>query len=189
MKKIMMIGLMVVTAAGALFANGSKEEAPVQDTFGRGPGGQYARNQETFGRGRGMDQRDPRGAAGGLCWYDEEGNLVTPETIEVEGVLVLEEATLPYIEQNGEKVFLMVPRFAFDQVELEDGESIKVSGYDMTENARMAWDYETESLYLHVVTAEIDGETYTLDNGMGRLGGTGLGGRMGGAGGRRPRRG
>ena len=189
MKKIMMIGLMVVTAAGALFANGSKEEAPAQDTYGRGSGGPYAQNQDTFGRGRGMDQRDFRGTAGGYCWYDEEGNFITPETIEVEGVLVLEEATLPYIEQNGEKVFLMVPRFAFDQVELEGGESVKVSGFDMTENARMAWDYETESLYLHVVTAEIDGETFTLDNGMGRMGGIGQGGRMGRSGGRRPRRG
>ncbi len=189
MKKIMMIGLMVVTAAGALSASGSKEEAPVQDTFGRGSGGSYARDQDTFGRGRDMDRRDPRGAAGEFCWYDEEGNPVTPETIEVEGVLVLEEAMLPYIEQNGEKVFLMVPRFAFDQVELKGGESVKLSGYDVTERARMAWDYETESLYLHVVSAEIDGETFTLENGMGRMGGMAQDGPMGRSGGRRPRRG
>jgi len=170
MKKILVLTVLTVTAAAAAFANGNKEaEQPVPYGYGRAPRGGYAADcplleGEGVQPGRGM-----------MYWTDEEGNPVTPDLTEAEGTLVLEEGTLPYLMNGGEKVFLMVPPFAIQEVELTGGESVKVSGYEVPGGR---WGTETESLFLHVVTAEIDGQVLTLERGAGP-GAGGKGGRGG----------
>ncbi|OQY32162.1 MAG: hypothetical protein B6241_12060 [Spirochaetaceae bacterium 4572_59] len=172
MKKILIVGVMVVAAAGSIFASGNKEDdAQDLDAYGRGSRGGYDR--------QGRFDRDERGFRGPeSCWIDEEGNPVTPETVDVEGTLVLEEGTMPYLEQNGEKVFLMVPRFALNEIELDGGEFVKLTGFELPEDARSPWgNSESSSLFLHVVSAEIDGEVLTLEMGYGPRGGRGSKGR------------
>ena len=180
MKKILVIGVLVAAAAGTVFAGGSKEDESLDnDGYGRGSRSGYARENDRAGR----FDRDGRSSRGqqDFCWVDEEGNPVTPETVEVEGSLVLEAGTLPYLEQNGEKVFLMVPRNALGSIELEGGEFIKVSGFEMPDESRSPWGSDdSSSQFLRVVSAEIDGETFTLEMGPASGGGRGSRGRAGG---------
>jgi len=166
MKKTISIAALVLMSSAALFANGNKE-AQNSEFYGRGPmGGGFQNGQYS------------RGFAGGpmASWcYGDDGTLLELEEITAEGTLVLEEGTLPYLNTADGKVFLMVPPFAMDGVELEGGEELKVTGFDMPADR---WGNETESLFIRVLTAEIDGEVLELYyNGTGRGGRGGMGGR------------
>ncbi|MDA3955853.1 hypothetical protein [Oceanispirochaeta sp.] len=162
MKKKMIVVALVLFSSAAVFASGNKDDD--YEYYGRGPmGGGW--------NDRGFDGR------GGMFWSDEDGNPITPEEISAQGTLVLEEGTIPYLKTAEGKVFLMIPPFAMDDVDLKGGESIKVTGYDIPSDR---WGNETESVFLHVLSAEINGKTLTLDmDRMGRTGRSGRGGRPG----------
>ncbi len=159
MKKKMLVAVLVMVSAASVFASGNKDS---DDTpyYGRGPamGGMYG-----GGPGRG-------GYGPGMVWSDENGNPITPEEVTVEGALVLEEGTMPYLNTDGGKVFLMVPPFVWDEVDLKGGELVKATGYDVPEDR---WGNTAESRFLHVVSAEVDGKTLTVDQGMMGYGGRG----------------
>ena len=184
MKKMMLIGLMVVAAAGSVFASGNKEdEQAVPYGYGMGPRGGYV--------GQGGPGFDASRGQGRMYWADEEGNPVNAaelEEVTVEGTLVLETGTHPYLVQDGVNVFLMVPPFAISELELEGGEAVKVSGYELPEGGPMFWNSTDGARFLQVTSAEINGQTLTLQGGYGYGGAAycdpSLGGRMGRAGGR-----
>lgn len=173
MKKTISIAALVLMSSAALFANGSKEDQD-SEFYGRGSG--------AGGRpGQGWDfQGDQNGQGYGRgpmeeC-YDEDGNLIQLEEISAEGTLVLEEGTMPYLNTADGRVFLMVPPFALGDLELEGGEAVKVTGYDMPTDR---WGNETESIFMRVLTAEIDGEELDMDfNRMGRASHGGRGGKL-----------
>lgn len=172
MKKTMSIAALVLMSSAALFANGNKEE---QDDYyyGRGPmgGGRSNYNRDFDSSQGGMGY-----ARGPMEWcYDEDGNLVDLEEVSVEGTLVLEEGTMPYLNTADGNVFLMVPPFMMDGIDLEGGEDVKATGYDMPTDR---WGNETESVFLRVLTAEINGVEIEMDfDRMGRGGRGGRGGR------------
>jgi len=162
MKKTISIAALVLMSSAALFANGNKEDQD-SESYGRGSrdGGrsEQGRNFQANQDGRGFEH-------GPLdeC-YDEDGNLIELVEISAEGPLVLEEGTMPYLNSADGRVFLMIPPFAIGDLELEGGESVKVTGYDMPSDR---WGNETESVFLRVLTAEIDGVELDLD--FGRMG-------------------
>ncbi|QEN08902.1 hypothetical protein EXM22_13210 [Oceanispirochaeta crateris] len=163
MKKKVMVAALVLVSSAAVFASGNKEDD--NEYYERGPRMENRNDTREF-RGRDWQDQDGPQRRGGMVWFDEEGNPITPEEISAEGTLVLEEGTMPYLETEDGKVFLMIPPFAIAEVDLEGGETIKVKGYDMPTDR---WGNKTESVFLHVLSADIDGETFTLD--MGRAGG------------------
>jgi len=168
MKKKLFVAVLVMMSAASVFASGNKEDET--QYYGRGPamGGW---NNDGGGYGR-----------GGMMWRDEDGNpITTAEEITVEGSLVLEEGTMPYLNTDEGKVFLMVPPFVWDDIDLKGGETVTVTGYDMPEDR---WGNETESTFLHVVSAVVDGKTLTVDQDMMGYGGRGGRGGMPGRGGR-----
>ncbi|MDC7231879.1 MAG: hypothetical protein PQJ58_01510 [Spirochaetales bacterium] len=167
MKKTLAVTALVLMSTAALFANGNKDEE-TQEYYGRG-GGRPAQGRD-MARG---DWDGPRGPFMEEC-DDEDGNWIEPEQISAEGTLVLEEGTLPYLNTDSGKVFLMVPPFAMADLELEGGESVAVTGYDMPTDR---WGNETESTFIRVLTAEIDGEE--LDLAFDRMGGRSRGGKGG----------
>jgi len=120
-------------------------------------------------------------------WQDEDGNPVTPEEESYSGVLVLEEGTMPYLNSSSVKVFLGVPPYALDQIDLKGGETISVTGFEMPGAARWDMDETGDSVFLHVVSAEIDGETFTLEQPYGRAGAYGGASGCGFGRGRAPR--
>ncbi len=162
MKKILVVGLLVAAAGSSIFASGNKEEEQAVP-YGAGPRGGYAGKWDD-------DSNYSRGGRGMMYWADEEGNPVNApelEEVTVEGTLVLETGTHPYIEENGEKVFIMVPSFAIADLELEGGESVKVTGYEVPEGGPMFWSAEEDIRFIQVTSAEINGETLTLEGGYG----------------------
>jgi hypothetical protein len=164
MKKTISIAALVLMSSAALFANGNKEDQN-NESYGRGSqgGNRQAQDGQYYGRGM-MDE----------C-YDEDGNLIQLEEITAEGTLVLEEGTMPYLNTADGKVFIMVPPFALGDLELEGGEAVKVTGYDMPTDR---WGNETDSVFMRVLTAEIDGEELDLDfDRIGRAHHGGKGGR------------
>ncbi|MBF9017843.1 MULTISPECIES: hypothetical protein [unclassified Oceanispirochaeta] len=172
MKKTISIAALVLMSSAALFANGSQEDQD-SEFYGRGfrDGGRFEQCRNFQG-----DQNGPGFGRFPMdeC-YDEDGNLIKLEEISAEGTLVLEEGTMPYLNTADGKVFLMVPPFVLGDLELEGGEAVNVSGYDMPTNR---WGNETESTFMRVLSAEIDGETLDLDfNRMGRASRGGRGGR------------
>ena len=175
MKKIVSITALLLMSSAALFASGNKD-AEDTDTYGRGPAGGRG------GMGRAFD--DDRGsfpgrAPEGYC-YDENGELVELEEISVDGNLVLEDGTMPYLNTSEGKVFLMVPPFVIYDLELKGGEAVSVTGYDTASfgsagPGMMSWGDDSDATYLRVSSAVIDGEEYDL--GAGSWGGPGMGGR------------
>lgn len=171
MKKTLSIAALVLMSSAALFANGNKEDQD-SDSYGRGPreggrseqGRNFQGDQDGQGYGRGPMEE---------C-YDEDGNLIELEEISAEGTLVLEEGTMPYLNTADGKVFIMVPPFALGDLELEGGEAVKVTGYDMPTDR---WGNETDSVFMRVLTAEIDGVELDLD--FDRMGRGSRGGRGG----------
>ncbi len=77
---------------------------------------------------------------------------------------------------DGEEWNLMYPSRGLD-MEIEEGSVVAVSGIEIEEPRRQTDDEDLK--YLHVVSAEINGETYELDyDERGRAGGPGMrGGR------------
>ncbi len=169
-KKVMMIVSMVLLGSAAVFANGTQDED--SQTYGPGRGW----NDGRPANGRAADGRFADDRMGGrfgdpsVC-YDEDGNIIELEEKTIEGSLVLEEGTMPYLNTADGKVFLMVPQFMVYDLGLKGGESVKVTGYDVP---RTPWGEETESTFLRVTDAEIDGKQIVL-----------MGGRRGGAAGGR----
>ncbi len=189
MKKILIIGLLAAAAGTGLFARGgndtTQQDAPYG--YGSGPMGGYGRGWN----GAPGAQQGP----GMMYWTDQDGNPVNApqyEEVTVEGTLVLETGTHPYIEEAGVKVFLMVPPFAVYDLDLKGGESVQVSGYEIPGGGPMFWNSDDSARFVQVQTAVIDGEELTLQGGMaygnGAWCGPGAGGGMGRAGGRGPGR-
>jgi len=167
MKKKVFVAVLVMMSAASVFASGNKDDE--SRYYGRGPamgGGNYG--------GRPV-QGGGNYVRGGMMWSDENGNPITPKEITAEGSLVLEEGTMPYLNTGDGKVFLMVPPFVWDEVELKGGETVKVTGYDVPEDR---WGNKTESQFLHVVSAVVDGKTLAVDDDMIGYGGRGGRGRM-----------
>ena len=160
-KKVMMIVSMVLLSSAAVFANGAQDDA-----VGNGPGNGRMGGDGRDGRpAQGRFDRDDR--MGGrfddpsIC-YDEDGNEIKLEEITVSGSLVLEEGTMPYLNTAEGKVFLMVPRFMIYELELEGGESITATGFDVPNSP---WGEEHESTFLRVTGAEIDGKEIIMMDG------------------------
>ena len=162
-KQGIMILTMLILGSAAVYANGAQDENEEGYGAGGGPRG---------GEGRFIEGPMGPGRFDPSVIYDEEGNPVELEEITVEGSLVLEEGTMPYLETKDGKVFLMVPPPVIFQLGLEGGESVKVRGYDIP---RTPWGQETESVFLKVTDAEIDGKQIVLLGGPGRQGGRGRG--------------
>ena len=185
MKKIMIIGLLAAAAGTGLFARGSNDTTQQAVPYGYGPmGGGYGRNWNGAPQGSGM-----------MYWTDQDGNPVNAaeyEEVTVEGSLVLEAGTHPYIEEAGERVFLMVPPFAVYDLDLQGGETVSVTGYEFPAGGPMFWNSDDEVRFVQVQTAVIDGEELTLQSGLaygnGAWSGPGAGRRMGRAGGHGPGR-
>jgi hypothetical protein len=170
MKKTISIAVLVLMSSAALFASGNKEDQD-SESYGRGPGAGGRPEQ-----GRNFQDNENRGFGRGYMenCVDEEGNSITFEEISAEGTLVLEEGRMPYINTSEGMVFLMVPPFVMGDLELEGGETVKVSGYDMPTDR---WGNETESVFLRILTAEINGEELNMD--FDRMSGAPHGGRGG----------
>lgn len=173
-KKILMIVSMVLMGSAVVFAGGAQDD----DAQSYGPG-----NGRRGGEGRPAQGRFDDDRMGGrfrdpsVC-YDAEGNEIQLEEKTVSGSLVLEEGTMPYLNTAEGKVFLMVPRFMVYELELEGGESVQVTGYDVPNSP---WGEEYESTFLRVTDAEIDGKQVVMMGGSrGGAHGRGGAGRKGG---------
>ncbi len=75
---------------------------------------------------------------------------------------------------------LMYPRMWAEGIDVQDGEKVTVTGYEVP---GPRWNGDDDEQYLQVVSAEIKGRTYELPEGYGPMGGGyGHGGMMGGYG-------
>lgn len=93
------------------------------------------------------------------------------EVISVTGKLELENGEQAKITVKGETYTLMAPWHQLEELELKDGQTVTVNGYEKT--ARFQWDGKEKML--HVTTITIDGKVTEFDFTM-----------MGGKEGRRP---
>lgn len=154
MKRGIALVCLALLSSAAVFAGGSKEDD--DGTYYRRNGWKNGEHRQGFG--------DPS------FYYDEEGNKVELEEISAEGTLVLEEGTMPYLDTPEGRVFLMVPPRGVAELGLSGGETVAVSGYDMP---RKPWGRESDSVFLRVTGAEIDGKQIVLMGGGRRGGGRG----------------
>ncbi|MDC7242084.1 MAG: hypothetical protein PQJ50_17150 [Spirochaetales bacterium] len=178
MKKIITVSALVLMSSAALFASGNKD-ADDTENYRRGNGARAPREMPADDFRGTRPERAPQG----FC-YDENGELIELEEITARGTLVLEEGSMAYLNTDDGKVFLMVPPFAIYDLELEGGEDVEVTGYDMPANGMMAWGQESVSTWLRVTSAVIDGEELDLSLAAGPGRGGFRGGANGGRGGR-----
>jgi len=172
MKKELLVLLMIVSSAMILSAEGKQDDVDEQ-FYGRGQG------QGMMGGGRFSDEdradfQEQRDAA-------REEYLEGLETISLTGALNLVNGEMPTIESEGTVYHVMAPWQAVADLELENGMTVTVEGYEMP-GPPMQWDDSEKSIM--VTKAVINGEEFEIDHdavGYGMMGGRGGPGRKGGA--------
>jgi hypothetical protein len=124
-----------------------------------------------FATGQQEDAQAPYGPRSAFT-QDEYG-----ETVEATGRLSFDENHFPVITSNGKTYQLMIPRFYYDDVDVEEGDSLTVEGY--TVPGPRFEEAEENTVYVRVTRALIDGNEYELDH-MAMAGPRGRGGPRGG---------
>ncbi len=166
MKRTMMIITMTAVAAAGLFANGQQDG----DTDNTVRGGRPYRDDARGGRAFQSEDRTDR-----YFCFDED-----QEVLELTGTLELVNGEPPYLLTGGERYVLKAPYRLLLDIEIENGQEVSVSAYEVPA-ARWQWDDSEKGL--HVLSAEIGGEVYDLDEYMyGPMGGRGAKGGRGGRG-------
>jgi len=159
-KKGIVLLVMLLSAGSLIFASGNKDKEDDSDYYGRGYG--------------------PRGMMGyadrdDFPCFDED-----LETVTLTGTVDFT-ATGTVLNADGKEWLLMYPMWALQDVELNRGDTVTVEGLVIEDPVNPARETESGN-YLHVVKAEIGGETYELDYAGGWGGGPRgmMGGRRGG---------
>ena len=114
------------------------------------------------------------------------------ESLSLEGTVSLSAAGVSLTTEDGETYELLYPRFLAEGMEVNNGESISVEGFEVPGPRWTAASEDQEDRkYLRITAAEIDGEEYEVAGGYGSYGhgayGPGMtasrgGGRTGGYG-------
>lgn len=163
MKKIAITVLLISLAGMALFAEGSQEEQTWEPGMGRGyisedqtnfvpgsmgrasmRGGNFAGNQSTWG-------------PSGLVYNNQSFN---EESMTLTGKIDLTDANLPKLTVGDDTYELMVPyRLDYD-IDINDGDEITISGFEIPAYRRTS---DSDLTSLMVTDATFDGTEYNLD--------------------------
>jgi hypothetical protein len=154
---------MIAFVAAGLFANGQKDNDTDNSFRGDRPYREDGRGGRAF--------RDGNWGEGGYCFDDNQ------EVLELTGNLELINGEPPYLLSDGERYVLRAPYRLLRDIDIENGQDVNVSGYEVPA-ARWQWDDSEKGI--HVLSAEIDGEEYDLSEY--RYGGFGCRGGRGGRG-------
>lgn len=153
MKKELLIAAMTIGLVVALSANGQQDDET--QSFGRG---------QSMGRGYNNDReevqqfRDDRLAE---RQKEMESWIEDQELISLEGTLNLVNGELPYIEADGVKYALAAPWYDLREVELTEGMTVSVEGYESADPG-LRWNDSENTLMLTKIL--IDGEEIEIDH-------------------------
>ena len=129
----------------------------------------------------GSGQREPLERRYGPMGHHHE-DFEDQETISVTGPIYFKDRMHPEIESGGKEYELLLPRFYYRDVELEEGQSISVEGYE----AEGMWcedEHDEDEVHLWVTKATIGDEEFDLSRGgYGPMGGPMHGHMRGGRG-------
>jgi len=139
--------ILMLTGLVAVFATGQREEL-----------------ERTYG---------PRGGRGGMMgmWGADQGEKIT-----VSGPVYFKDKLHPEIKSGDKEYELLVPRFAFWNLDIEEGQSVSVEGY--TVEGMYCDTADEDEVHLLVTKAKIGDKEYDLESdAQGAWGGPGRGGR------------
>ena len=115
-----------------------------------------------------VGQSETEGVPYGPRWQSRSSGL--GEKLEVTGELYFENRVHPELKSGDQEYELMVPRFYTFGVDLKEGQTITVEGYQV-EGPYCTMEEEEDEIHLWVSKAVIDGKEYDLDGmGFGKMG-------------------
>ena len=182
-KGIILLVLMMVAGA-SVFASGQMDDSSaVQDDTRQGYGfrsddrdaGRFGGKGDSRFEDRAGGRLGPAAAEDCDCLEEDMEEVALTGTVDFNS-----KGTI--LTADGEEYTLLYPHRAID-LDIEDGTEISVTGWEV-EDPRFSDEEDSEVSFFHVLSAEIDGETYELE-GFGPYDGRMGGGRpMGGSRGR-----
>jgi len=108
-----------------------------------------------------VGQSETEGVPCGPRWQSRSSEL--GEKLEITGELYFENKIHPELKSGNQEYELMVPRFYTFGVDLQEGQTITVEGYQV-EGPYCTMEEEEDEIHLWVSKAVIDGKEYDLDS-------------------------
>ncbi|MBN2658612.1 MAG: hypothetical protein JXR86_16265 [Spirochaetales bacterium] len=153
MKKELLVLTVAIGMAAALSANGQQDEN--SEFFGRGNGMGRGYNYDADAVQQFQDERQADRQAEIDAWIEDQ------ELVTVKGTLHLVNGELPYIEENGEKYVISAPLADLENIDLTDGMTVTVEGYEAP-GPGLRWD-DSETV-LMLTKAVVNGEEIVIDH-------------------------
>lgn len=108
-----------------------------------------------------VGQSETEGVPYGPGWQSRSSEL--GEKLEITGELYFENKIHPELKSGDQEYELMVPRFYTFGVDLKEGQTITVEGYQV-EGPYCTMEEEEDEIHLRVSKAVIDGKEYDLSS-------------------------